>query len=186
MLALFFWGLFSYWVFFPLRALVIYLIDQKRPLIWSTHSRGKFLIHFSDQPYFRPFKTKCPILSHIFLTCHIRSFYNLCRFSLLFYLSWYVFHLAKKENKVIRVFIIRFGHGKRWPYFRPFKTFSVVIVVVVTDLKKWITFICFDRFGSNLVGSCIRVRRFTSYPIFMIWPPQPAQPAYQPKSEKHA
>ena len=62
----------------------------------------------------------------------------------------------------------------------------VVVVVVVTDFKKWITFLCFDRFGSYLVGSCTRVRRFTSDTIFVIQPPQPAQPAYQPKSEKRA
>ena len=62
----------------------------------------------------------------------------------------------------------------------------VVVVVVVTDFKKWITFLCFDRFGSYLVGSCTRVRRFTSYPIFVIRPTQPAQPAYRPKSEKRA
>ena len=29
---------------------------------------------------------------------------------------------------------------------------DVVVVVVVTDFKKWITFLCFDRFGSYLVG----------------------------------
>ena len=29
----------------------------------------------------------------------------------------------------------------------------VVVVVVVTDFKKWITFLCFDRFGSYLVVS---------------------------------
>jgi len=62
----------------------------------------------------------------------------------------------------------------------------VVVVVVVTDFKKRITFLCFDRFGSYLVGSCTRVRRFTSYPIFVIRPTQPAQPAYRPKSEKRA
>ena len=62
----------------------------------------------------------------------------------------------------------------------------VVVVVVVRDFKKWITFLCFDRFGSYLVGSCTRVRRFTSYPIFVIRPTQPAQPAYRPKSEKRA
>ena len=62
----------------------------------------------------------------------------------------------------------------------------VVLVVVVTDFKKWITFLCFDRFGSYLVGSWTRVRRFTSYPIFMIRPTQPAQPAYRPKSENGA
>ena len=62
----------------------------------------------------------------------------------------------------------------------------VVVVVVVNHFKKWITFLCFDQFGSYLVGSCTRVRRFTSYPIFVIRPPQPAQPAYQPKSEKCA
>ena len=52
--------------------------------------------------------------------------------------------------------------------------------------EKWITFLCFDRFGSYLVRSCTGVRRFTSYPIFVIRPPQPAQPAYRPKSEKRA
>ena len=62
----------------------------------------------------------------------------------------------------------------------------VVVVVIVTDFKIWITFLFFDRFGSYLVGSCTRVRRFTSYPIFAIRPTQPAQPAYQPKSEKLA
>ena len=62
----------------------------------------------------------------------------------------------------------------------------VVVFVVVNTLKRWITFLCFDRFGSYLVGSCTRVRRFTSYPIFVIRPTQPAQPAYQPKSEKRA
>ena len=40
--------------------------------------------------------------------------------------------------------------------------------------------------ASYLVGSCTRVRRFTSYPIFVIRPTQPAQPAYRPKSEKRA
>ena len=62
----------------------------------------------------------------------------------------------------------------------------VVVFVVVNTLKRWITFLCFDRFGSYLVGSCARVRRFTSYPIFVIRPTQPAQPAYRPKSEKRA
>ena len=62
----------------------------------------------------------------------------------------------------------------------------VVVVVVITDFKKWITFLCFDRFGLYLVGSCTRVRRFTSYPIFVIRLIQPAQPAYRPKSEKRA
>ena len=28
-----------------------------------------------------------------------------------------------------------------------------VVVVVVRDFKKWITFLCFDRFGSYLVVS---------------------------------
>ena len=56
----------------------------------------------------------------------------------------------------------------------------VVVVVVVTDFEKWITFLCFNQFGSYLVGSCTRVRRFTSYPIFVIRPTQPAQPAYWP------
>ena len=27
----------------------------------------------------------------------------------------------------------------------------VVVVVVVPDFKKWITFLCFDQFGSYLV-----------------------------------
>ena len=62
----------------------------------------------------------------------------------------------------------------------------VVVVVVVTDFKIWITFLCFDRFGSYLVGSWTRVRRFTSYPIFVIRLTLPAQPAYRPKSEKRA
>ena len=62
----------------------------------------------------------------------------------------------------------------------------VIVIVVIMDFKKWITFLCFDQFGSYLVGSCTRVRRFTSYPIFVIRPTQPAQPAYRPESEKRA
>ena len=62
----------------------------------------------------------------------------------------------------------------------------VVVVVVVTDFKIWITFLFFNRFASYLVGSCTRVSRFASYAYVMIGPPQPAQPAYQPKSEKRA
>ena len=62
---------------------------------------------------------------------------------------------------------------------------GVVVVVVAIFFKKWII-LCFDQFASYLVGSCTRVRRFTSYPIFVIRPLQPAQPAYRPISEKHA
>ena len=35
-------------------------------------------------------------------------------------------------------------------------------------------------------GKLYKVGRFTSYPIFVIRPTQPAQPAYRPKSEKRA
>ena len=62
----------------------------------------------------------------------------------------------------------------------------IVIVVVVTDFKKWKTFLCFDCLGSYLVGSFTRIRHLTSYPIFVIGPTQPAQPAYWSKNEKHA
>ena len=62
----------------------------------------------------------------------------------------------------------------------------VVVVVVVHTFKNGLTFERLDRFASYLEGSCTRVSRITSYAYVMIRPPQPAQPAYQPKSEKCA
>jgi len=62
----------------------------------------------------------------------------------------------------------------------------VVVVVVVHTFKNGLTFERLDRFASYLEGSCTRVSRFTSYAYVMIRPTQPAQPAYQPKSEKRA
>ena len=62
----------------------------------------------------------------------------------------------------------------------------VVVVVVVNTFKNGLTFERLDRFASYLEGSCTRVSRFASYVYVMIGPPQPAQSAYQPKSEKHA
>ena len=62
----------------------------------------------------------------------------------------------------------------------------VVVVVVVHNFKNGLTFERLDRFASYLEGSCTRVSRFASYAYVMIGPPQPAQPAYQPKSEKRA
>ena len=62
----------------------------------------------------------------------------------------------------------------------------VVVVVVVHTFKNGPTFERLDRFASCLEGSCTRVSRFTSYAYVMIGPTQPAQPAYQPKSEKRA
>ena len=44
---------------------------------------------------------------------------------------------------------------------------GVVVVVVINIFKKWIILLCLDGFASYLVGSCTRVRRFTSYPIFV-------------------
>ena len=61
-----------------------------------------------------------------------------------------------------------------------------VVVVVVHTFKNGLTFERLDRFASYLEGSCTRVSRFTSYAYVMIRPTQPAQPAYQPKSEKRA
>ena len=65
---------------------------------------------------------------------------------------------------------------------------GVVVVVVVVDynFKNGLTFERLNRFASSLEGSCTRVSRFASYAYVMIGPPQPAQPAYQPKSEKRA
>ena len=60
----------------------------------------------------------------------------------------------------------------------------VVVVVVVHTYKNGLTFERLDRFASYLEGSCIRVNRFAAYAYVMIRPTQPAQPAYQPKSEK--
>ena len=64
----------------------------------------------------------------------------------------------------------------------------VVVVVVVVDhnFKNGLTFERLDQFASYLEGSCTKVSRFASYAYVMIGPPQPAQPAYQPKSEKCA
>ena len=62
----------------------------------------------------------------------------------------------------------------------------VVVVVVVHTFKNGITFERLDQFASYLEESYTRVSRFTSYVYVMIRPPQPAQPAYQPKSEKCA
>ena len=63
---------------------------------------------------------------------------------------------------------------------------GVVVVVVVHTFKNGLTFERLDRFASYLEGSCIRVNRFAAYAYVMIRPTQPAQPAYQPKSEKRA
>ena len=65
---------------------------------------------------------------------------------------------------------------------------GVVVVVVVVDynFKNGLTFERLDRFASYLGGSCTGVRRFRAYACVMIRPPQPAQPAYHPKSEKRA
>ena len=62
----------------------------------------------------------------------------------------------------------------------------VVVVVVVHTFKNGLTFERLDRFASYLEGSYTRVSRFASYACVMIQPPQPAQPAYQSKSEKRA
>ena len=62
----------------------------------------------------------------------------------------------------------------------------VVVVVVVHTFKNGLTFERLDRFASYLEGSCTRVSRFAAYAYVMIRPTQPAQPAYQPKSEKCA
>ena len=62
----------------------------------------------------------------------------------------------------------------------------VVVVVVVHTFKNGLTFERLDRFASYLEGSCTRVSRFAAYAYVMIRPTQPAQPAYQPKSEKLA
>ena len=169
-------------VIFLLQSLDLGLIDQRRPLIWLSQSQEKFLIRFSDQPYFQPFKTAFPILSHVFLSCLILSSSNLCRIRRLFYLRLHVFCSAKKENKLIGLSIVGVGHVERWPYFQPFKT----IGVVVHTYKNGLTFERPDRFTSYLEGSCTRVSRFTSYAYVMIRPTQLAQPAYQPKSEKRA
>ena len=61
-----------------------------------------------------------------------------------------------------------------------------VVVVVVHNFKNGLTFERLDRFASYLEGSYTRVSRFASYACVMIRPPQPAQLAYQPKSEKRA
>ena len=61
-----------------------------------------------------------------------------------------------------------------------------VVVVVVHTFKNGLTFERLDRFASYLEGSCTRVSRFAAYAYVMIRPTQPAQPAYQPKSEKCA
>ena len=62
----------------------------------------------------------------------------------------------------------------------------VVVVVVIHTFKNGLTFERLDRFASYLGGSCTGVRRFRAYACVMIRPPQPAQPAYHPKSEKRA
>ena len=62
----------------------------------------------------------------------------------------------------------------------------VVVVVVYHNFKNGPTFECLDRFASYLGGSCTGVRRFRAYACVLIRPPQPAQPAYHPKSEKRA
>ena len=62
----------------------------------------------------------------------------------------------------------------------------VIVVIVVHIFKNGLTFERLYRFASYLEGSCIRVSRFASYAYVMIRPTQPAQPAYQPKSEKRA
>ena len=62
----------------------------------------------------------------------------------------------------------------------------VVVIVIVHTFKNGLTFERLDRFASYLEGSCTRVSRFAAYAYVMIRPTQPAQPAYQPKSEKCA
>ena len=62
----------------------------------------------------------------------------------------------------------------------------VVVIVVDYNFKNGLTFERLDRFASYLGGSCTGVSCFTFYAYVMIQPPQKAQPAYQPKSEKHA
>ena len=62
----------------------------------------------------------------------------------------------------------------------------VVVVVVVHTYKNGLTFERFDQFASYLEGSCTRVSRSAAYAYEKIGPPEPAQPAYQPKSEKCA
>ena len=52
--------------------------------------------------------------------------------------------------------------------------------------KNWLTFEHLDQFASYLEGSWTRVSRFAAYAYVMIRPTQPAQPAYQLKSEKRA
>ena len=62
----------------------------------------------------------------------------------------------------------------------------IIAVVVFHIFKNRLTFERLDQFASYLEGSCIRVSRFAAYAYVMIRPTQPAQPAYQPKSEKRA
>ena len=62
----------------------------------------------------------------------------------------------------------------------------VGVVVVVHTFKNGLTFERLYRLASYLEESCTRVNRFLAYVYVMIQPTQPAQPAYQPKSEKRA
>ena len=60
----------------------------------------------------------------------------------------------------------------------------VNVVVVVHTFENELTFERLDRFASYLEESCNMVGRYAAYAYVLIGPPQPAQPAYQPKSEK--
>ena len=62
----------------------------------------------------------------------------------------------------------------------------VIDVVVVHTFKNRLTLEHLDQFASYLEGSCTRVGRSTAYAYVRIGSSQPAQPAYQPKSEKCA
>ena len=62
----------------------------------------------------------------------------------------------------------------------------VAVIAAVHAFKNRLTLERLDRFASYLEGSCTRVSRFAAYAYVMIRPTQPAQPAYQPKSEKCA
>ena len=92
----------------------------------------------------------------------------------------------------LTTFICSFIHSFIYSFIHSFiynsTRVGVVVVVVVVDhnFKNGLTFERLNRFASYLEGSCTRVSRFASYAYVMIGPPQPAQPAYQPKSEKCA
>ena len=62
----------------------------------------------------------------------------------------------------------------------------VAVVAVVHAFKNRLTLERLDRFASYLEGSCTSVSHFAAYAYVKIGPPQLAQPAYQPKSEKRA